>query len=138
MKIYNKKNFWIGIYFILLAAALFAIGFQKGFSLKDILLIFLCFVIGACGLMRSFSKELSRKDQLLDLDERNRLILLKSSSRANCVTQVGSVICMGVFFGISLATGAELMKGAGIGACVCLALSLWGEFFARLYYEKKN
>lgn len=138
MKIYNKKNFWLGIQFIALAAGLLILGFLKGLRLKNIAIMALCFMIGGSFLMRSLSKEISRKDRLDDMDERNRLIDLKSSSKANSITQAGSVILMGIFLGIGIASDADLMKGAGIGVAFCFTVSLWAEIFAKLYYEKKN
>lgn len=138
MKIYNKKNFWLGVQFIVLAAGLLVLGFLKGFKLKNIALMALCFMIGGSFLIRSLSKEMSRKDRLDDMDERNQLINLKSSSRANSITQIGSVILMGIFFGIGIASDADLMKGAGVGVAFCFTVSLWAEMFAKLYYEKKN
>lgn len=98
----------------------------------------LCFMIGGSFLIRSLSKEMSRKDRLDDMDERNQLINLKSSSRANSITQIGSVILMGIFFGIGIASDADLMKGAEVGVDFCFTVSLWAEMFAKLYYEKKN
>lgn len=138
MKIYNKKNFRLGIYFFVLAAGLLLTGFLKEFKPRELVMIAVCFIIGVCFLLRSLSQELSRKDLLGDMDERNRLIHLKSCSRANGITQVGSVILAGIFFGIGMAADADLMKGAGLGAVFCLTVSLWAEMFARLYYEKKN
>lgn len=138
MKIYNKKNFWLGMQFIVLALGLLILGFFKGFKLKNIAIMIMCFVIGVSFLMRSLSKEMSRKDRLDDMDERNRLVHLNSCSRANSITQVGSVILMGIFFGIGIASDADLMKGAGVGVAFCFTVSLWAEMFARLYYEKKN
>ncbi len=96
MKIYNKKNFRLGIYFFVLAAGLLITGFLKEFKPRGLVMIAVCFIIGVCFLLRSLSQELSRKDLLDDMDERNRLIHLKSCSRANGITQVGSVILAGI------------------------------------------
>ena len=75
MKIYNKKTFWYGIGFIVLGTLQLMISIWKGFDLKGTVMMILCLLIGGSGLLRSFSREMSREDKIAELDERNRLLV---------------------------------------------------------------
>jgi len=88
--------------------------------------------------MRSFSRNMSREDKLDELDERNRLIDLKTKSRAFRLTQA---ICFGLmllFLVMGKMSGEILLISAGVGLAFAYAVSMFTEIFTYLYYEKRN
>lgn len=103
MKIWYKKTFALGLLFLLLGLSLAAICFLEGFTLKNTILMALCGIIGLPLLLRSLSREKSRQDQLDDLDERNRLVMLKSKSKSFILTQLVCAILMMLLLGVGAA-----------------------------------
>ena len=64
MKIYNRKTFFVGVYFIVMAVGLVVLCFIKEFKPYDLILAGFCALIGIPFLLRSLSYEKSRKDKL--------------------------------------------------------------------------
>ncbi|MDU4973611.1 MAG: hypothetical protein E6X19_12955, partial [Hungatella hathewayi] len=94
--------------------------------------------IGGGSVMRSFSRNMSREDKLDELDERNRLIDLKTKSRAFRLTQA---ICFGLmllFLVMGKMSGEILLISAGVGLAFAYAVSMFTEIFTYFYYEKHN
>ena len=46
------------------------------------------------GLLRSFSREMSREDKIAELDERNRLVEWRAKSRALGIAELVCFVCM--------------------------------------------
>lgn len=138
MKIYNKKTFLAGVYFIVMAAALALLCFAQGYKPLDLVLAGLCALVGIPFFLRSLSYEKSRKDKLEEREERNRFIALQSNSRSHQITQAGCSAVMVLSFAISRVSGSAYFSGIGIGAASCLAVSLFAELFTKVYYEKRN
>lgn len=138
MKIWNKKTFYSGAFFSVLGTALLITNILIGFDVKNVIYMVLCFVIGFGFIERSFSKEKSKQDKLDDLDERNRLIDLKSKSKSFIITQVVSGILVALFLGVGGALDNMLILTVGIGVAVCFTISLITEFLTKIYYEKHN
>ncbi|RHV35492.1 hypothetical protein DXB59_10395 [Ruminococcus sp. OM05-10BH] len=82
MKIYNKHNFSLGLFFCLLGIAMLTVNIRKGFDIKGSLILALCLFFGIGILIRSLSAGLSREDKISELDERNLLVKIKSRSTA--------------------------------------------------------
>lgn len=82
MKIYNKSNFGWGLFLTVIGLAILAISIWTGFEVKGTILMAACLVLGATFLGRSLSHAMSREDKLAELDERNRLVKLRSKSAA--------------------------------------------------------
>ena len=87
MKIYNKHNFSLGLFFCLLGIAMLTVNIRKGFDIKGSLILALCLFFGIGILIRSLSAGLSREDKISELDERNLLVKIKS--RSTCIFMVG-------------------------------------------------
>lgn len=64
MKIYNKSNFFLGLFLSVLGLALFFVSIWKGFDLKGSVLMVLCLFVGIEVMIRSFSAEMSREDKI--------------------------------------------------------------------------
>ena len=68
MKIYNKHNFSLGLFFCLLGIAMLTVNIRKGFDIKGSLILALCLFFGIGILIRSLSAGLSREDKISELD----------------------------------------------------------------------
>ena len=89
MKIYNKKNFFIGLFGELLFIALLVFNIRRGeASFLYVCTALMWLAIGGRIIFRSLSLKHSREDLLLERDERNRHINLKASQRALQITQI--------------------------------------------------
>ena len=132
MKIYNKKKFGSGFICIVLGVLNFLACFSTGFDVSGMVITLALLFIGGGSVMRSFSRNMSREDKLDELDERNRLIDLKTKSRAFRLTQA---ICFGLMGKMS---GEILLISAGVGLAFAYAVSMFTEIFTYFYYEKHN
>ena len=82
MKIYNKKKFADGCFFLVLGAALAgAMIWKREIDGKSVVLALIAMVIGADALVRSLSRRLSYQDKVEALDERNIQVELRARSR---------------------------------------------------------
>ena len=111
---------------------------ERPVEIKSIILAALCVIIGLSFIFRSFSRELTKADQLDELDERNQLIALKSNSKTSQITQLGSGILTVAFIGMGGGSGNKNFIAIGIGAAFCFTISLFAEMFTKIYYEKHN
>lgn len=138
MKIYNKKKFGSGFICIVLGVLNFLACFSTGFDVSGMVITLALLFIGGGSIMRSFSRNMSREDKLDELDERNRLIDLKTKSKAFRLTQA---ICFGLmllFLVMGKLSGEILLISAGVGLAFAYAVSMFTEIFTYLYYEKHN
>ena len=138
MKIYNKKKFGSGFICIVLGVLNFLACFSTGFDVSGMVITLALLFIGGGSVMRSFSRNMSREDKLDELDERNRMIDLKTKSRAFRLTQA---ICFGLmllFLVMGKMSGEILLISAGVGLAFAYAVSMFTEIFTYLYYEKRN
>ena len=138
MKIYNKKKFGSGFICIVLGVLNFLACFSTGFDVSGMVITLALLFIGGGSVMRSFSRNMSREDKLDELDERNRLIDLKTKSRAFRLTQA---ICFGLmllFLVMGKMSGEILLISAGVALAFAYAVSMFTEIFTYFYYEKHN
>ena len=137
MKIYNKKGFATGAFLTAIVLAIFATSIWTGFDVKGTILMAACLVLGATFLGRSLSHAMSREDKLAELDERNRLVKLRSKSAALTWSQW---LCLALLILSRLPVGV-------LGEAVCAALTIaFGlmylilfvtELAALAWFEKK-
>ena len=132
MKIYNKKTFWYGIGFIVLGTLQLMISIWKGFDLKGTVMMILCLLIGGSGLLRSFSREMSREDKIAELDERNRLVEWRAKSRALGIAELVCFVCM-----LLSIFGMQAMGGMLVAFGLIFTTMLIIECITLLYYNKK-
>ncbi len=136
MKIYNRKSFLSGAVSFLLGLALLLCGMIKTFDLKSVLLMIFLFLIGMVELWRSMSDQMSKEDKIDELDERNRLIRLKSKSKAFNVTQTVCFVLMLVLLILGFISKEPRITYAGVGLMFGFSISMFAEIISCIYYEK--
>mgnify|MGYP005806841965 FL=1 len=139
MKIYNKKVFASGVFEIALGLlSLIADIMKQDFSIKSSVLIAVLVVLGFGSILRSVSPRMAKEDKLEELDERNRLITLKSKSKSFQLTQIISFVLMLALLVMGKVTGFEGFIAMGVGLAFAFTVSMFAEIFTYLYYESKN
>lgn len=133
MKVYNKKGFIAGLFWLILGAASLYIFVYRGMSLFDILLCMAQFGMAARYLVRSFSRNMSDADQ----DERTQLILQKT--RATAFSWV-KWLCIGLGL-LYVAVYSHTKNELHFAMFVCFALIVIGmviiEGIMEIYYDHK-
>lgn len=139
MKIYNKKVFASGIFMIALGLLnLITSIMRKDLDINSIILIAALFVLGFGSIMRSMSQRMTKEDKLEEMDERNRLITLKSKSKSFQLTQMISFILMLVLLVMGKVFDYEGFIAMGVGLAFAFTISMFAEIFTYMYYESKN
>ena len=139
MKIYNKKVFASGIFMAALGLLnLITSIMRKDLDINSIILIAALFVLGFGSIMRSMSQRMAKEDKLEELDERNRLITLKSKSKSFRLTQIISFMLMLAFLVMGKVSGYEGFIAIGVGLAFAFTISMFAEIFTYMYYESKN
>lgn len=139
MKIYNKKGFAWGAFLMALGLLnLITSIMRQDLDINSIILIAALFACGFGCVMRSISQRMSKEDKLEELDERNRLIALKSRSKSFRLTQILSFLLMLAFLVMGKASGYEGFIAMGTGLAFALTISMFAEIFTFMYYESKN
>ena len=141
MKIYNKKGFLSGIFWIVLA--LWSIIHDFGspnpntmVQIRDSIISLFLLLMGINSFWRAFSKKATKEDIVEEYDERNRLIKYKSQSRMLDIAYAILFVFM-VCGMIGYKLTANIVWG-----CIfvipgfLLGLFLIIEIFVKLYYEK--
>lgn len=139
MKIYNKKVFASGVFMVALGLLnLITSMMRQDFDMNSIILIAALFVLGFGSIMRSISQRMAKEDKLEELDERNRLIALKSKSKSFRLTQIISFTLMLALLVMGKVSGYEGFIAMGVGLAFAFAISMFTEIFTYKYYESKN
>ena len=139
MKIYNKKVFASGVFMVALGLLnLITSMMRQNFDINSIILIAALFVLGFGSIMRSISQRMAKEDKLEELDERNRLIALKSKSKSFRLTQIISFALMLALLVMGKVSGYEGFIAMGVGLAFAFAISMFTEIFTYMYYESKN
>ena len=116
MKIYNKKVFASGVFEIALGLLLLITSItRQDLDINSIILIVALFAFGFGSIMRSISQRMAKEDQLEELDERNRLIALKSKSKSFRLTQIISFMLMLTLLAMGKVSGYEGFIAMGVG-----------------------
>lgn len=142
-KIYNKKKFWSGIVFLLLAA-ISVPSTIKHLNTSDTLRIIkyitidiFCIIFGVTEIYRSLSSKCTKEDEQND-DEREMLIALKSKSNA---FNISFFICatITILSGIALGvTKNNVWGGIFIGIGIVPTIMIIAEVSSYFYYDKRN
>ena len=81
---------------------------------------------------------MAKEDKLEELDERNRLIALKSKSKSFRLTQIISCMRMLALLVMGKVSGYEGFIAMGVGLAFAFTISMFAEIFTYMYYESKN
>lgn len=138
MKVYNKKTFAFGVFSTALGVLNAVTAALRGADAGDIVLIACLLFFGIGALLRGASQRLAREDRLEELDERNRLVELKSKSAALRLTQA---VCFGLMLALLVAgkvSGTQALIAIGVGLAFALSISMLAELGAYFYCEKRN
>lgn len=138
MKAYNKKTFAFGVFSTALGVLNAVTAALRGADAGDIVLIACLLFFGIGTMLRGTSKRLAREDGLEELDERNRLVELKSKSAAFRLTQA---VCFGLMLALLVAgkvSGTQALIAIGVGLAFALSISMLAELGAYFYCEKRN
>lgn len=139
MKIYNKKEFISGAFMGALGLLNLILSIiRQDLDINSIILIVVLFVLGFGTIMRSISQRMAREDKLEELDERNRLIMMKSKSKSFRITQVIAFMLMLVLLVMGKVSGYEGFIAMGVGLAFAFTISMFAEIFTYMYYESKN
>ena len=137
MKIYNKHNFSLGLFFCLLGIAMLIASIWKGFDIKGSLIMVLCLFFGIGILIRSLSAGLSREDKISKLDERNLLVKIKSRSTAFLWSEGICFLCLlACMLGHSV-IGEVLSVPMTLAFGIMLAAMMLLELITVIYYNRK-
>ena len=138
MKVYNKKTFAFGVFSTALGVLNAVTAALRGADAGEIVLIACLLFFGIGALLRGTSQRLAREDRLEELDERNRLVELKSKSAAFRLTQA---VCFGLMLALLVAgkvSGTQALIAIGVGLAFALSISMLAELGAYFYCEKRN
>lgn len=136
-KIYNKKKFAFGLFCLILL--LINLLVHKGtFDFSEVILFVALLLFGICSILRSTSRRLSQEDLIEEQDERNRLVNLKSKSRAFSILQWTSFGLMILSLIGGKIYGKDGILGAGIGFGCVFSLALFIEIICWIYYDSRE
>lgn len=138
MRIYNKRTFGYGVFSTALGVLNLLLCFRTGFDGSGLLLALLLLLVGGGSILRGLSRDLSREDRLEALDERNRLVELKTKSKAFRLTQGISFGLMLVLLVLGKVLEERLLIGVGIGLASAYTVSMFTEVLTFCYYEKHS
>ena len=136
--IYNKKEFGFGLFILTLGLVNFVFAIiRKDFDANKIIVILCSAVLGISSISRSISKRMSQKDKEDELDERNKLIDLKSKQKGLEILQI-VLLCSVLIFVVwgKLSSNTELIYIGLISGIIC-AVSYFIEFITFVYYQFK-
>ncbi|WP_252250651.1 hypothetical protein [Clostridium sp. ZBS13] len=142
-KIYNKKNFYSGIVFLLLSLILITFTIIR-FSELDLFKIIqyimtdtFCILFGIAEIYRSLSSKCIKEDKK-NYDEREFWVKIKSRSSAFNITFyiciIMTIICM---IGLAL-TKNILLGGILIGIGIVPIIMIISEIGSNFYHDKRN
>lgn len=133
MKIYNKKGFWQGIFYLCLTGFWMYTCSYEGLTLRNGFLCAFGLFIGIYYLSRSFSRNLSEADQ----DERSKLIIQKSRCMAFLCCK-GICILLGIFWLVLYTyTKSDIHMAMFISFMFMLIGMVFAEAITEIYYDAK-
>ncbi len=141
MKIYNKKGFFLGIFWVLLAIGCAVADLRRPdpnmlIRVRDWVLTVVVFLLGVTSFWRAFSRSATREDRIEEMDERNRLIEVKSKARMlDFVYGTLFVLVVGSLIGFQV-TASEVWLALFIIPGFLLGLFVLVHIFIKLYYNK--
>ena len=90
MKIYNKRGFFSGLFYLFMSVMALILMVYKGMNIRDWLIVVLGLILGIHYITRSLSKNASAEDR----DELHELVRIKAQALAFFWTKA---VCIGLF-----------------------------------------
>lgn len=142
-RIYNKKKFWSGMIFLLIASVSIP-GTIIRFNTIDILRIIkyividiFCMLFGVTEVYRSLSSKCTKEDVQND-DEREKFINMKSQSSAFKITfLICSAITILSIIGLAI-TKNIMLVGFFIGMGIVPTIMVIADIGSYIYHDKRN
>ncbi|MBU3093951.1 hypothetical protein K2F40_16890 [Clostridium sp. CM028] len=142
-KIYNKKGFWSGVSFILLAVGYIIILINNWDNMnsirngKSILFTIICALIGIVQIYRGIDSKCA-KDDHQDDDERKKLVILKTESSTYKITfNISIVLTLLLAVAIGVTKNNDL-SGVFVGVAIMPTIMIISYMFANYYHNKRN
>lgn len=133
MKIYNKKGFWKGIFYLCLTGLWMYTCAHKELTLRNGVFCALGLFMGIYYVSRSFSRNLSEADS----DERSKLIVQKSRCMAFLCCK-GICILFGIFWLVLYTnTKSDIHMAMFISFMLMLIGMVFAEAITEIYYDAK-
>ena len=133
MKIYNKKGFFTGLFWLVLGASFLCALVSREMNILDIVFCAAEFGLAIYYIGRSFSRNMSDADQ----DERTQLIVQKTRATAYSWAK-GICIALGILY---IAVFSYTKNTLHLGMSVCFGMIVIGmvivEGIIEIYYDHK-
>lgn len=151
-KIYNIKNFWSGVFFLLLAVGYIVLliidpkDMNSLRNIKSIIFAISCVFIGLGQILRGLNRRCAKEDEQ-NTDERNKLVVLKTESSAynisfnfSIVLTILLVIVIGVIKSNDLidATILNGFIGIFVGVAIMPTIMVIAYIGANIYHNRRN
>lgn len=133
MKIYNKKGFFIGCFWLIIGIAELILFLYRGFTWLDLVFCVASIFLGITYLGRSLSRNMSDADQ----DERTQLIIQKTKAAAFQWTKILCIFLAIMYLICYTSTKNELHLGLSICFCFLLIGMMIIEAILETYYDRK-
>lgn len=134
MKIYNKKGFWGGLFWLSMGILGIILYFYQGMNLRNMFLCGSGIFLGVEMIVRSLSRNMSDADQ----DERAKYVRVKSRSSAFLWSKVlclsGGILYLGVF----QIEREEVYMGMSIGFMLMFVAMIIVQGITEIYYEMRS
>lgn len=141
MKIYNKKGFAWGIFWLALGVSGLVMDCFNPYSflpqqIKEIIIDLVIIIMGLFGFLRAFSAKATREDIIEENDERNKLVKLKSEAKTgNTMFWVYCIVVLIGGAGFTL-TGNEGWAFFCVTALLLITVWFVCSIATIIYYEK--
>ncbi|MCB8818886.1 hypothetical protein [Desulfosporosinus shakirovi] len=152
MKIYNKKGFWSGIFFLLVAVAYIILlindphDMNTVSNVKSIFFAILCVLFGVSQVYRGLDSKRTKEDEQND-DERKKLVTLKAESTAFRITfniflvlTALLILAIGVtkYNGLMDVTIYNSLLGIFVGVAIVPSIMVIAIIGANIYHDKRT
>ncbi len=143
MKIYHKRNFKYGIFFLVLSLIsmwLLVVRWEELNTMrivKDIACTIISFIIGVIYLVRSLNRELSEEHDREEDSERNHLVTLKAQSKAFTICFYACMILAFLFILLYIWTRIEGLLWGFVGLGLLSTFMFITIVVLSFYYNSK-
>lgn len=144
MKIYNKKGFAWGIFWLVLGVSALVADLwinPDDFlpkTIKDVIIDFIILIMGLVGFLRAFSAKATREDIIEENDERNKLVKIKTKARVNDVMFWTMIVFLVVGVVGYYWTDNIAWAFLAFAPILQMIVYVWSSIFISIYYEHRE